>query len=110
MGGNQGSTARAKMVTNHTTIIGNKGSSDAISTSFSSQLGSSGKPIGNPSSNLSTGSKTRVIHQEMTNQEVLHALVKLSGGTTFGFNEEAWQRWYAIEAGRLNSLNARRDK
>jgi hypothetical protein len=98
------------LVTTHTTTIGKPGSNDAISTSFSSQLDGAGTAIGNPSSNLSTGSKVQVIHRELTNQEVLYALVKLSGGTTFGFNEKAWQRWYAIEAGRINSVNPRRDE
>ena len=98
------------LVTTHTTTFGKPGSNDAITTSFSSQVDGAGKAIGNPSSGLSTGSKIHVVHRELTNQEVLHALVTLSGGTTFGFNEEAWRRWYAIEAGRINNVNPRRDK
>jgi nucleoside-diphosphate-sugar epimerase len=36
-----------------------------------------------------------VIFVQVANQNVLAALVELSGGTSFGFNQEAWRRWNA---------------
>jgi hypothetical protein len=32
---------------------------------------------------------------QIANQEVLAALVKLSGGQSFGFDERAWMNWWA---------------
>lgn len=45
------------------------------------------------------------------NQDVLDALVKLSGGANFGFQTQAWRVWYAAERSRPTAaaVDARRD-
>jgi hypothetical protein len=46
---------------------------------------------------FSAGDETKVLTQRLNNQEVLEALIKLSGGVNFGFDRQAWRFWLAAE-------------
>jgi hypothetical protein len=46
----------------------------------------------------------------VTNQEVLQALIRLSGGVNYGFDQRAWKFWLANENRKVApQVNARRD-
>ena len=51
---------------------------------------------------FSAGRQAKSQSYQVANQEVLAALVKLSGGQSFGFDERAWMNWWA-SASRINS-------
>jgi hypothetical protein len=69
-----------------------------------------GSMNGGPSSGgFSYGSSgPKLIRKEYTNPEVLSALVTLTGGQNYDFDEAAWKTWHARQKRSL-SLNARRD-
>lgn len=100
------------LITTHRIII--PGKSDSYTASFlngpaggGSGDGSAG-PVGGNS--FSAGDSTKVIPRTVTNQQVLEALIRLSGGTNFGFDQQAWRSWLAVENRRTApQLNARRD-
>lgn len=73
------------LVTTHKVVIGpsGRGATDAMSTGFSSDGGTS----------YQGGQSTKVFHQTAQNQEVLTALSKLSG-VSFGFEVKDWRRWH----------------
>jgi hypothetical protein len=79
------------LVTSHRVVIAPPGSSpDAVTTSFSNNGGG-----------FSMGDQTRAGVVHAPNQQVLSALVKLSGGVTFNFDQQAWRNWYSLEKPRL---------
>ena len=57
---------------------------------------------------LSVGSRTEIITRRLSNRAVLDALVKLTGGVNFGFDEGQWKAWYASQMTHPG-LDARRD-
>ena len=71
------------LVTRHRFKIGGAGDPQAVSTSFS-----------DAGSSFSTGGQPTIVQREVRNQEVLHALVVLSGGVNFSFDREAWNYWH----------------
>ncbi|HTN74335.1 MAG TPA: hypothetical protein VL096_03780, partial [Pirellulaceae bacterium] len=73
------------LVTTHKVVIGptGRGASEAVSTGFSGDGGTS----------YQGGSATKVFLQTAQNQEVLDALGKLAG-VTFGYDTAAWRRWH----------------
>jgi hypothetical protein len=46
---------------------------------------------------LATGGNGRTFLQTVPNREVLEALTRLSGGTSFGYDQRAWRHWLAQE-------------
>ena len=78
------------LVTTHRIATQNR-SSDTMSTTFA-KPGSQGGGTG-----LSAGAASQTFTQTVTNQQVLNALVQLSGGRSFGFDQRAWRYWYATE-------------
>ena len=44
---------------------------------------------------MGTGAQASIV--EVPNQRVLDALVQLSGGASFGFDQRAWHAWLAAE-------------
>lgn len=54
------------------------------------------------------GRGPRVIRYPVQNADVLSALVKLSGGQNFDYQERAWRAWYANTL-RIDAVNMRRD-
>jgi HEAT repeats len=45
-----------------------------------------------------TGARSEFVYRRVPNQEVLSALVHLSGGNSFGFDVRAWKYWQAVES------------
>lgn len=55
------------------------------------------------------GNKNKVIRVDRRNEEVLRALVDLSGGHNYEFDEVAWRRWY-VNTQIYENVDARRDE
>ena len=84
------------LVTRHTIELpGSRAkAAGAMTTTFVSpnSTGTGGAfPLG---SGISTGRSGKVLHQDMANQDVLAALVKLTGGVNFSFDQTAWKYWH----------------
>jgi hypothetical protein len=45
-----------------------------------------------------------VVNVQVANHDVLSALVSLSGGLSFGFDQEAWQRWHASKRQQVQTV------
>jgi hypothetical protein len=68
-----------------------------------------GSPLGGTS--FSAGDETKVIPVTVTNQQVLEALIRLSGGANFGFDQQAWRFWLAAENRKaVPDVSGRREK
>jgi hypothetical protein len=55
------------------------------------------------------GSGPKVVPRNIQNPAVLAALVSLSGGTSFDYDQEQWRRWLAAQA-KHNAIDVRRDQ
>ena len=58
---------------------------------------------------MSVGGGPVLVTQAFQNRQVLDALVALSGGTNFGFDQARWRAWYANQRRAEMVLNPRRD-
>jgi len=58
---------------------------------------------------LSLGGKSKFVKIDQQNLEVRQALVELSGGQDFGFDERAWRRWF-VNLQTREFVDTRRDK
>lgn len=86
------------LVTTHQIVIGPGGrGGDSYTTTFDGSGGSS----------FSAGGSTKVYNRVAQNQEVLEALVRLSGGQSFGYNIPAWQRWHNVQRAQGGNVNLR---
>ncbi|MEM9352974.1 MAG: HEAT repeat domain-containing protein [Planctomycetota bacterium] len=91
------------LVTRHT-YSPNDAPPGQISTSFSSSSaggGSGGFSFG--------GGGAKAVPVDVKNPEVRRALVELSGGIDFEYDEKAWRRWFVNEQ-MLDAFDARRDQ
>jgi len=101
------------LITTHYVIIPKR--SDAYTTTFmkpatSGISGPAGSlsPLGGTS--FSAGDETKMIPHTARNEEVLQALINLSGGVNFGFDVRAWKSWLASQDQRAApQADARRD-
>jgi hypothetical protein len=91
------------LVTIHEQTVRTGGSSDALSTSFSRDS------LGGGGASFTSGGKTEIVRVGVQNPAVLTALVRLTRGPSFEFNQPAWRNWYSIEKSRLDAIDARRD-
>jgi hypothetical protein len=55
------------------------------------------------------GSKPKYVTRPLRNPDVLAALVNLSGGTSFDYDQEQWRRWLAAQA-KAQIVDIRRDE
>lgn len=94
------------LVTKHRVVTGGGASSDAISTTFS-QPASGG--TGGSAGLSAGGSSARVVPVMAQNPEVLKALVAITDGTSFGYDQRAWSRWYAQQQSRVDLRGLGRD-
>lgn len=96
----------AALITRHQVNAGGGTSSDAVTTTFATPTnGGSGGGAG-----LSAGaSPPKIVPVLAQNPEVLKALVAITEGTNFGYDQRAWSRWHAQERSRLEPGNVRRD-
>ncbi len=88
------------LVTTHHIVIPKQ--SNAYTSTFTkpgtpaiSMPGSASSPLSG--TGFSAGGERKVIPVTVTNQDVLQALIALSGGANFGFDVRAWQYWLANE-------------
>ena len=91
------------LVTVHSFKVSKPGGEGAMSTTFGT--GSGGRPGG---AGMSAGGGPKIIHQSISNQSVLDALVALTG-RNFNFDQQAWKYWYAAQKKAPDVLDARRD-
>lgn len=87
------------LITTHKVKVG-EGNPDQHAYSFSSDgsafnFGGSGGP--------------KIISQALRNRSVLDALITMSGGTTFDYDQDQWRGWLAAQA-KVNAVDVRRDQ
>ena len=58
---------------------------------------------------FSNGESAKTTVVSIPNNEVLAALVQLSGGVSFGFDKDAWRRWHAAQRQQVPTFATRRD-
>ncbi len=96
------------LVTTHYLVIPK--TSDHYTATFGSTDGggAGGGSLGG--TGFSAGQQTRVIPQTVRNPEVLTALIRLSRGMNFGYDQQAWRRWLDNELQKnMPVVDARRD-
>jgi hypothetical protein len=95
------------LVTTHRVVVSpGRGASEAITSTFGRGTDATGTAFGG--TGFSTGGGPRAWNQTVTNQEVLAALSRLSGGTSFGFDQRAWRSWLAQESQQVAPANLQR--
>lgn len=98
------------LVTTHTIVLTPAGGPDGISTTFTPTAPGAAHPTlcrdRGTLSGLSAGNQTKVIPRRVKNQEVLTALVKLSEGVTFGYDQQAWRNWHEQQRRSAGSREA----
>jgi hypothetical protein len=94
------------LVTVHKFKIAKPGGDNAMGGTFGNGARGSGAPGGGIG--MSAGGGPTIIHQSITNQAVLDALVALTG-QNFNFDKQAWKYWYAAQKKPPQALDARRD-
>ncbi len=89
------------LVTTHTFKI-QKGQPGQTAASFGSGpgIGGGGFSFG--------GSGVQIVKRQFENQDVLQALVKLTEGTSFNYDVQAWKNWFVAQR-KPTTLDARRD-
>lgn len=96
------------LVTTHYRTPPQSSHPDATTASFAKD-GESSNPLGGGTGITKAGA-TAPIPITVPNQEVLHALVRLSRGVTFQFDQRAWRVWFAARRqGQAPQVDARRD-
>jgi hypothetical protein len=90
------------LITDHKFILQSSGGSPG-----QMNLGFGNSPSGGGNS-FSAGGRPQVIEKKLQNEAVLNALVALHPGINFGYDVEAWKRWYANKD-RPTVLDLRRD-
>ena len=98
------------LVTRHTFIIQkNRGRPGSTNATFQ-RPGSFGSTSGNGlgGGGLSVGGKAKRVTKDLFNQEVHAALVAITDGVDFSYDEKAWKHWLALQK-KQNALNGRRD-
>ena len=90
------------LITEHKFIVQSSGGSPG-----QMNLGFGSGPSGGGNS-FSAGGRPQVIEKKFQNEAVLNALVSLHPGINFGYDVEAWKRWYANKD-RPTVLDLRRD-
>jgi hypothetical protein len=92
---------------------------DALVTEHKFKTGGSGGNIsptfgsssdGSSTGGLSAGARPRYVTRQLENREVLTALVAITEGANFQFNQDAWKRWYAEAQTPPDLITLRRDE
>lgn len=95
------------LITRHWVPLGGAHSSSSYSATF----GRANSPNDTPASAGLSKSDPQWAEVWLQNQEVLDALVKLTGGANFSFQVQAWRVWYAADRQRATAtIDARRNK
>ena len=72
----------------------NRSSADAINATFTPD--GKDNPLG-PSTGISKSGGPQVLWQRLPNEEALNSLVKLTGGATYNYDQQAWRHWLAAQ-------------
>ncbi len=90
------------LVTEHKYIVQSPGGSPGqLNLGFGSGPSGGGNSFG-------VGGRPQVIEKKLRNEGVLNALVAIHPGVNFGYDIEAWKRWY-VEKDQSVVLDLRRD-
>jgi hypothetical protein len=68
-----------------------------------------GANFGSGGGGLSVGQKPKYVRLHDPNKEVLNALIVLTG-KNFGYDQQEWRKWYALQKRTPNASDARRDE
>ena len=90
------------LVTEHKYIVQSSGGNPG-----QYNLGFGSGPSGGGNS-FSAGGRPQIIEKKLRNEGVLNALVAIHPGINFGYDIEAWKRWY-VDKDRPTVLDLRRD-
>lgn len=93
------------LVSSHKFLIQQGGGPGQMSTTFGG--GNDGTADGNGLGGLGMGGKPKIISQNLQNPAVLSALTSLHAGVNFGYDQQAWRRWYTNQQSG-NGANLRR--
>jgi hypothetical protein len=91
------------LVTVHKFTIHKAGGDGATSAAFGKGAGG-----GPGASGMSAGGGPTIVHQSISNQAVLDALIAITG-QTFGFDQQHWKHWYAAQRKPAEAIDARRN-
>lgn len=80
---------------------------DVVSSNPNNQTAASFSPDGTLGG-FSAGNSRRVVKYWLKNPEVLDALISLTGGTNFEYNQPAWKHWYT-QVHKMDQIDLRRD-
>jgi len=94
------------LITSHKFIIQQGSGPGSMGATFGGGGGGSGGDGG--LGGLSMGSKPKMVKADLKNEMVLAALTSLNPGVNFGFNRDAWRRWY-VDTHTTVNVNLRRD-
>jgi hypothetical protein len=95
------------LITKHRFQVGEGGGPDQHAYSFSPDQSSGG--LGGGGAFSFGGSGPKIVTQPVRNPDVLSALVLLSGGASFDYDQAQWRQWLAAQA-KLNAVDVRRDQ
>jgi len=99
----------ALSTTHAVTVGGNPNlSADAYSASFG-KPGNGALPGGFEGNSFTAGNGAKTTRVTVNNQQVLNALVGITGGVNFGFDQKAWRHWQSAQKRKLPVFNVRRD-
>jgi HEAT repeat protein len=96
------------LVTEHKFIVQQGGSPGSMGASFGGGGGGSGGGGDGGMGGLSMGGKPKMIKADLKNEMVLSALTAINPGINYGFDEDAWRRWY-VSTHTTVEVNLRRD-
>lgn len=94
------------LVTTHQVMIEPPSGGLALSPTFVRGAGAA-DPVADLSG-FSVGQKPRVVTVRMQNVEVLKALMQLSGSPGFGYDQQAWRKWAAVERAQPPPIELRK--
>lgn len=95
------------LITEHKFIIQQgSGGAGSMGATFGGGGGGSGGDGG--LGGLSMGGKPKMVKTDLKNETVLAALTSLNPGVNYGFNKDAWRRWY-VDTHTTTHVNLRRD-
>jgi hypothetical protein len=82
---------------------------DALITEHKYTVGGGGMTpsFGSGGSGLSMGGKPKTVKKKVQNEVVLRSLTSMYEGVNFGFDQEAWRRWY-VQQNTPRGVNLRR--
>lgn len=89
------------LVTSHKFMVQQGGGPGQMSAAFGG--GADGTGSGNGLGGLGMGGKPKIIKQDLQNPAVLAALTSLYQGINFGYDQQAWKRWFiSQQSGNVN--------